>query len=248
MPSRARRSIALGSVKSNIGHLKAAAGAAGLLKTVLALHEKVLPPSIHFDRPNPGIDFAHSPLRVNTELRDWELPEVGVRRAGVSAFGFGGTNFHGVLDEYVPGRLEPGGRTTFAIAQGPSTNGSQGSPAAPAPEPPAAEAGDGYQALGRLFAQFVERRAPDLIAGRAAAPADPGLDPAPAASPAPAPLAAARPLRRRRRRLDPRRQSPRSPVRTRRSGSWAWWRRRRGTRRTCWTRSSTWRRTWAWTR
>jgi acyl transferase domain-containing protein/acyl carrier protein len=106
------RSIALGSVKSNIGHLKGAAGAAGLLKAVLALHEKILPPSLHFERPNPSIDFEHSPFFVNTTLAPWEVPGDGVRRAGLSAFGFGGTNFHMVLEEYVPGRLvsERGGR------------------------------------------------------------------------------------------------------------------------------------------
>ncbi len=97
-------SIALGSVKSNIGHLKAAAGAAGLLKTILALHHKVLPPTLHAERRNPDIDFDHSALRPNTELRDWIVPAGHVRRAGVSAFGFGGTNFHAVLEEYVPGR------------------------------------------------------------------------------------------------------------------------------------------------
>ena len=64
------RSIPLGSVKSNIGHLKGAAGAAGLLKTVLALHEKALPPSLNFDAPNPNIDFEHAPFYVNTELQD----------------------------------------------------------------------------------------------------------------------------------------------------------------------------------
>ncbi|HZJ67095.1 MAG TPA: polyketide synthase, partial [Kofleriaceae bacterium] len=101
----APRSIPLGSVKSNIGHLKAAAGAAGLLKATLALHRKVLPPSLGFARPNPSIDFERSPLFVNTALRPWTEPACGVRRAGLSAFGFGGTNFHAVLEEYVPGAL-----------------------------------------------------------------------------------------------------------------------------------------------
>jgi malonyl CoA-acyl carrier protein transacylase len=96
-------SIALGSVKSNIGHLKSAAGAVGLLKAVLALHEKVLPPNANFDQPNPQIDFAHMPFRVNTELRPWEKPAGEIRRAGISSFGFGGTNFHVVAEEYVPG-------------------------------------------------------------------------------------------------------------------------------------------------
>ena len=87
-------SVALGSVKSNIGHLKGAAGAAGLLKTVLALRDRVLPPSVKCDRPNPDIDFANCPLYVNRELRPWTPNGDGIRRAGVSAFGFGGTNFH----------------------------------------------------------------------------------------------------------------------------------------------------------
>ena len=99
-------SVALGSVKSNFGHLKGAAGAAGLLKTVLALRDKVLPPSVHCEHPNPNIDFAHSPLYVNTELKPWTMPADGVRRAGLSAFGFGGTNFHAVLEEYIPGSAE----------------------------------------------------------------------------------------------------------------------------------------------
>jgi acyl transferase domain-containing protein len=99
------RTIPLGSVKSNLGHLKGAAGAAGILKTTLALHEKALPASLNFAAPNPDIDFEHAPFYVNTELEEWPRPACGIRRAGVSAFGFGGTNFHVVLEEHVPGRL-----------------------------------------------------------------------------------------------------------------------------------------------
>ena len=73
--------IALGSVKSNIGHLKSAAGAAGMLKTVLALNAKVLPPSINYQRPNPNIDFDHIPFFVNTSYRTWEVKPGEVRRA-----------------------------------------------------------------------------------------------------------------------------------------------------------------------
>ncbi len=98
-------SVAIGSAKSNIGHLKAAAGAAGLLKAVMALHHQELPPSIHVEELNPNIDWATSPFAVNTELRPWDAPAHGVRTAGVSAFGFGGTNFHAVLEEYVPGHI-----------------------------------------------------------------------------------------------------------------------------------------------
>jgi acyl transferase domain-containing protein/NAD(P)-dependent dehydrogenase (short-subunit alcohol dehydrogenase family) len=111
----APHSIALGSVKSNIGHLKGAAGAAGVLKAAFALHEKVLPPSLNCKTTSPDIDFAHSPLYVNTELRPWELKNGTPRRAGVSAFGFGGTNFHVVLEEYVPGRLNGNGKKSIAV-------------------------------------------------------------------------------------------------------------------------------------
>ncbi|HEY5676399.1 MAG TPA: type I polyketide synthase, partial [Myxococcales bacterium] len=102
---RARGPIALGSVKSNLGHLKAAAGAAGLLKVAFALRDKVIPPTLHFERPNPGIDFEHSPFRVQRELGEFPRPDGEPRRAAVSAFGFGGTNFHVVLEEHQPGRL-----------------------------------------------------------------------------------------------------------------------------------------------
>lgn len=89
---------ALGSVKSNWGHLNTAAGVAGLIKTVLALKHRTLPPSLHFEQPNPKIDFASSPFYVNTETRPW--PTNGPpRRAGVSSFGIGGTNVHVVLEE-----------------------------------------------------------------------------------------------------------------------------------------------------
>jgi acyl transferase domain-containing protein/NAD(P)-dependent dehydrogenase (short-subunit alcohol dehydrogenase family) len=108
-------SVALGSVKSNIGHLKGGAGAAGLLKAILALRDKVLPPSLNFKHPNPAIDFARSPLRVNTELRPWTVPADTPRRAGLSAFGFGGTNFHAVLEEYIPGRLNGNGKRSVAV-------------------------------------------------------------------------------------------------------------------------------------
>ncbi|WP_224360628.1 type I polyketide synthase [Hyalangium versicolor] len=88
---------ALGSVKSNFGHLGAAAGIAGLIKTTLALEHGELPPSLHCFTPNPAIDFANSPFYVNTQLKPWN-PSTP-RRAGVSAFGIGGTNAHVVLEE-----------------------------------------------------------------------------------------------------------------------------------------------------
>jgi phthiocerol/phenolphthiocerol synthesis type-I polyketide synthase E len=88
----------IGSVKTNIGHLDAAAGVASLIKTVLALEHKQIPPSLNFEQPNPNIDFANSPFFVNTQLRCWDSNGIP-RRAGVSSFGIGGTNAHVVLEE-----------------------------------------------------------------------------------------------------------------------------------------------------
>ncbi|HEX8139758.1 MAG TPA: beta-ketoacyl synthase N-terminal-like domain-containing protein [Pyrinomonadaceae bacterium] len=89
---------AIGSVKTNIGHLDAAAGVTGFIKTVLALRDKRLPPSLNFDQPNPQIDFAGSPFYVNTKLRPWQAAPKPLR-AGVSSFGVGGTNAHVILEE-----------------------------------------------------------------------------------------------------------------------------------------------------
>jgi myxalamid-type polyketide synthase MxaB len=89
---------AIGSVKTNIGHLDDAAGIAGLIKTVLALKHRSIPPSLNFNRPNPNIDFANTPFYVNTELAEWKK-EATPRRAGISSFGMGGTNCHVVLEE-----------------------------------------------------------------------------------------------------------------------------------------------------
>ncbi|BAZ70868.1 beta-ketoacyl synthase (plasmid) [Fischerella sp. NIES-4106] len=89
---------AIGSVKTNVGHLNTAAGVAGLIKTVLALKHKMIPPSLHFEQPNPEIDFDNSPFYVNTKLSKWRTNGTP-RRAGVSSFGFGGTNAHVVLEE-----------------------------------------------------------------------------------------------------------------------------------------------------
>jgi acyl transferase domain-containing protein len=89
---------AIGSVKTNIGHLDNAAGIAGLIKVALSLHYKTIVPSLHFDKPNPKIDFANSPFFVNTGCREW--PGNGTpRRGGVTSLGMGGTNAHVVLEE-----------------------------------------------------------------------------------------------------------------------------------------------------
>ena len=94
-------SVAIGSVKSMIGHTKCAAGLAGLINASLALHHRILPPTIGVETVNPKADLADGPFRVSTEARPWVQLDPGQpRRAGVSAFGFGGTNFHAVLEAY----------------------------------------------------------------------------------------------------------------------------------------------------
>jgi acyl transferase domain-containing protein len=98
-------SVALGSVKTNIGHLDAAAGVAGLIKAVLAVRTGVIPPNLHFSRPHPEVDLAAGPLYVPTKARDW--PGTRRRVAGVSSFGVGGTNVH-VLVAEAPAADQPG--------------------------------------------------------------------------------------------------------------------------------------------
>jgi acyl transferase domain-containing protein/NAD(P)H-dependent flavin oxidoreductase YrpB (nitropropane dioxygenase family) len=95
-----KHGCAIGSVKSMIGHTKGAAGLAGVIKVALSLYHNVLPPTMGVDRPNEHIDFMKGPLYVNTELRPWIGSTSHGRRAGVNAFGFGGTNFHAILEEY----------------------------------------------------------------------------------------------------------------------------------------------------
>ncbi|WP_165950209.1 type I polyketide synthase [Actinomadura sp. GC306] len=97
---------ALGAVKTNIGHLEAAAGVAGLIKAALAVRHGTIPPNLHFGRWNPAIDAGRSRFFVPVEETPWPTGE-GVRRAGVSSFGFGGTNAHVVLEEHVRGGAAP---------------------------------------------------------------------------------------------------------------------------------------------
>ncbi|MDQ1355254.1 MAG: hypothetical protein QG657_5564 [Acidobacteriota bacterium] len=93
-----KRFCAVGSVKTNVGHLDSAAGVAGFIKTVLALKNKQIPPSLHYETPNPKIDFDNSPFYVNATLQAWQN-DVYPLRAGVSSFGIGGTNAHVILEE-----------------------------------------------------------------------------------------------------------------------------------------------------
>jgi len=99
--TKRRQFCAVGSLKTNLGHLDIAAGVAGLIKTVLALKHRELPPSLHYTAPNPHIDFANSPFFVNAERRPWASPD-SPRRAGVSSFGIGGTNAHVIVEEALP--------------------------------------------------------------------------------------------------------------------------------------------------
>jgi len=97
-----KQHIALGSVKSQIGHTKTAAGSAGIIKTALALYHKILPPTINIDNPNPKLGIEDSSFYLNTDTRPWINTAKTPRRAGVSSFGFGGSNYHFVLEEYQP--------------------------------------------------------------------------------------------------------------------------------------------------
>ncbi|HKT04995.1 MAG TPA: beta-ketoacyl synthase N-terminal-like domain-containing protein, partial [Rugosimonospora sp.] len=124
-----RQWCALGSVKSQIGHTKAAAGAAGLLKALLSVHHKVLPPTIKVDSPNPTLDVASSPFYLNTRARPWIHATDRPRRAAVSSFGFGGTDYHVTVEEYQPApgaaahtpRRMPAAPTELILLSGEST-------------------------------------------------------------------------------------------------------------------------------
>ncbi|UCH93133.1 MAG: acyltransferase domain-containing protein, partial [Candidatus Aminicenantes bacterium] len=104
--TKEKKFCGLGSVKTNLGHLGATAGVAGFIKTVLALKNRLIPPSLHFETSNPVIDFENSPFYVNTRLREWENNNGNPLRAGVSSFGIGGTNVHVILEEAPKGTRE----------------------------------------------------------------------------------------------------------------------------------------------
>ncbi|UII27311.1 alpha/beta fold hydrolase [Fulvivirga maritima] len=92
----------IGSVKTNIGHLEGAAGIAGLIKTILAINNRKLPKNLHFNNPNPNIDFENLKLKVQHELTDWPSSTIETLKAGINSFGWGGTNAHTVIEEYNP--------------------------------------------------------------------------------------------------------------------------------------------------
>ncbi len=100
------KKVAVGSIKSQIGHLKGAAGIASLIKTTLSIYHSKLPPTVNVDTLTSSIDWDKSHLVVNTEPKNWETSKKSIRRAGVSAFGFGGTNYHTILEEYSPDKMK----------------------------------------------------------------------------------------------------------------------------------------------
>lgn len=112
-PQTTHQYCALGSVKSNFGHLTQAAGVAGLIKTCLALHHKKIPASLGYAKPNRNIDFSKSPFYVNNALADWVVEDK--RIAGVSSFGVGGTNVHVVLEEYLNKSVEKSAGRPFEL-------------------------------------------------------------------------------------------------------------------------------------
>jgi len=115
---------AIGAVKSNMGHLDTAAGVAGFIKTVLSLYHKELPPSLHFKSPNPDIDFNGGPFYVNDTLTPWKATAAHPLRAGVSAFGIGGTNVHVVLEEApLAGKIEEEGDTELVLFSAKTADG-----------------------------------------------------------------------------------------------------------------------------
>ena len=171
------QAVPIGSVKSNIGHLKGGAGAAGMFKATMALRDKLLPPSINFHKPNPGLDWSTSPFYVNTELREWEPNEDGVRRAAVSSFGFGGTNFHAVLEEYIPGRIKREEKTMISVGQKWDGAGTGGATVASVKKPlrGAIVIGDENETAIRKRLEGVKRDAEAGIAPPVEAPLDADL-------------------------------------------------------------------------
>ncbi|MSQ01624.1 MAG: SDR family NAD(P)-dependent oxidoreductase [Myxococcales bacterium] len=134
-PGRRTRATRIGSIKSNIGHLKSAAGAASALKMSLALFHGVLPASINYRSPRPDVDYSVVPLQVQTATEAWE--HGGPRYAGISAFGFGGTNFHMVLEGFRAGMAKASATTVAVSAWPPVTtsvgHGPSGAPRVVAP-------------------------------------------------------------------------------------------------------------------
>ncbi|MEV7414946.1 beta-ketoacyl synthase N-terminal-like domain-containing protein [Streptomyces sp. NPDC089919] len=185
-PGPAGPDIALGSVKSMVGHAMQASGMAGLIKAALAVHEGVLPPTLHLEEPHAG--FAGTRMRPVTTPAPWDRTDRAPRRAGVNAFGFGGINAHVILEEAPGAGAAPGaGRRSGRTAAGrPRTaGGSPGRRFLPAPESgpvPGPEAVLRLSAEGprELAGQLAQARAGGAAAASPAAVGRPGAGPAPA--------------------------------------------------------------------
>ncbi|MFB8179251.1 SDR family NAD(P)-dependent oxidoreductase [Streptomyces sp. NPDC055966] len=196
----ARGTCAIGSVKSNVGHLDAAAGVTGLIKAALALRHEAIPPTLHWERANPGLELDSSPFYVNTDLRAWPRTDTP-RRAGVSSFGIGGTNVHVVLEE--PPAEQPAEPDGTAAAEAPARLLPLSAKSAPALAAAAARLADHLEAdagtpldavahtLARRRAQFPHRGAAVARTTGEAVAALRRLAqaPAPAAAPDAAPVA-----------------------------------------------------------
>ncbi len=147
------RPCALGSVKTNIGHLEAAAGIAGLIKVALSLQHREIPPSLHFKEPNPDIPFERIPLRVQTALGPWPV-DSGPALAGVSSFGFGGTNAHVVL------QAAPESNSSIDNSACGESNGASCNSRRAYLLPLSARSPDALQALARVYQDFLANPEP----------------------------------------------------------------------------------------
>ena len=146
----ADRPLLIGSVKTNVGHLESAAGVAGLVKVLLAMHHGVIPMHLHFETPSPRMDWARLPLQVVSEATPWPTVADRPRRAGLSSFGYSGTNVHVILESRgLPGEGGVGAgaaRTVGVVTEGHSLRRSsegEGSPATRAPAPVEARLSEG---------------------------------------------------------------------------------------------------------
>ena len=174
--------VAIGSIKSQIGHLKSAAGIASLLKSSLALHHATIPPSAGFETPNPAVDWDGIPLFVPTEAREWPHANGQPHRVGVSSFGFGGTNFHVALEAYQPeyhAELAASWEARHARWLGEPADGEPETPDAPSILDPAAEPTLSHAELKVLEGGLLLLSAPDeaVLAERLQATAAALLDP-----------------------------------------------------------------------
>ncbi|MEE8410375.1 MAG: beta-ketoacyl synthase N-terminal-like domain-containing protein, partial [Myxococcota bacterium] len=156
-----KKGVPIGSVKSMIGHLKSAAGAASLIKAALALHHKILPPSANFVSPPEDSPLHEGYLNVCTTTRPWKR-NGGLRRAAVSAFGFGGTNFHAVLEEYSVDAPEPIVVDPSNHAATTSARATSGASAAPTAAPAATGSADREALTAELTELFAESTGYDI--------------------------------------------------------------------------------------